>query len=210
MLKLPAAIVYELSMCAAIALAACMMVFMLLSLNRFNQALEHDAELELLAGGTTDPTLQKRSKSYKELIEIVDSLPPEKQAEWKTVRVICKTEMVLLMLAISMLSGMTQASSKLLLLSIADKASWGLILTFFLVLGIAAIIVLVTINVTMALYKQIDFVQLYTSFAIVFTMISGLCLFNEIQFYDAGSLSGVFSGCALCVIGVCLVAGKRG
>ena len=138
---------------------------------------------------------------------------PEKldAQQWKWVRRGVKVPMVLLVFSMSMLAACCQASTKLFELSFHDRAhaSWALITLYFGLASVTAILIVVIVNVTMALYKQVDFVQLFTATSIVMTLIGGLCLFNEIQYYSAGSLSGVFAGVFLCVAGVVIIAGKH-
>ena len=162
MLKLPPALIFEVTTVAVMALAAVSLVLLLLKLNTLGRQLEREVELDLLSGLVP----VKRSKSYKELIEYVESFDEletskqESMAEWKTLRRFIKVPMVLIVVGFNMVSALCQASCKLFELSIYDHASWGLILTFLILMAITATTNVVLVNVTMALYKQVDFVQL--------------------------------------------------
>lgn len=65
-----------------------------------------------------------------------------------------------LCLSISFLASLSEGSAKLTELSFHARASWGLIIGYGLLLLTAASSIVVIINLTMAFYKQVDFVPI--------------------------------------------------
>lgn len=88
--------------------------------------------------------------------------------------------MVLLIAQENMAGTFVSAAVKFAMLSYHDGASWGLIFAYLILLGVSALNVLIVQNVVMALYTQVDFVQLNAAITISMSIFGGLCLFDEI------------------------------
>ena len=77
---------------------------------------------------------------------------------------------------------------------------------FFMILLTLAIpgngLQLYFINVSMKYYDQIEVIPVFLSSALVFILVSGLIIFDEIALYNAASLVGITIGTILCLIGI--------
>ena len=117
--------------------------------------------------------------------------------------------MVLLVLFETSVVGATSAYVKLFQLAIHFNASGLQIFGYFSLVALCWVVSFITTNIMIAIYRQVDYAQIFSGGFIMMTILSGLLLFDEIQFYDAKSLCGVFGACALCLTGLCIIAFKH-
>jgi len=61
----------------------------------------------------------------------------------------------------------------------------------------------------MSVYLQVEVIPIFAAGVICFNMSSGLCIFDEIRFYNALHLCLLFFGAGLCIAGVIIFATKH-
>jgi len=124
------------------------------------------------------------------LVELICDLPAfyfkENFPDFILLFYLFRVPMVLMLLTVSMLSGLNIAVGKVLgeaLASGVSFLSW-LVLWIVICLVSCAVLMLYLLNLSMKVYRQIDVVPVYQSLDQLFWIISGLVLFNESQEYS--------------------------
>ena len=64
------------------------------------------------------------------------------------------------------------------------------------------------LNMALKNYRQIDVVPTYESTLTIMTVVSGLVLFNESQFYSWLRIGGIFLGISLVILGIIVLTIK--
>lgn len=90
----------------------------------------------------------------------------------------------------------------------APFVSW-IVLGLALVGASTALLQLYTLNVVMKYYEQVELVPIYQSLVVVFSLCSGLVLFDESALYTWGQLLEIIGAILLVIIGIFVLALKH-
>lgn len=113
--------------------------------------------------------------------------------------------MLLIIATAAMQSGITIVILKLITeLGQAGEifSSIGLVITLLVSMALSGVIQLHMLNLAMKYYDQIEAVPIYSTSVSIMWIITGLIVFDEIRFYEAPQLVGIFGGIILSCIGI--------
>ena len=119
--------------------------------------------------------------------------------------------MVFILMASAMLSGLNMATFKVIGEAITSGTSIFSLFVISLVIAglLQAVLCLYLLNLAMKTFRQIDCVPVYESLCIVFTIMYGLVLFDESQYYTWGQVMGILGGAFIIMIGIFILSLKH-
>jgi multidrug transporter EmrE-like cation transporter len=147
-------------------------------------------------------------------LELVSDLSIEKvkeiDPESGPLKLFNKVPMVMLMCCTGCLSGLNQAAFRFVGLAFRDgHAFFSVFVVGLSLLGLlGSTIQFALLNLALKNYRQIDVVPVYESTLTVMTVVSGLVLFNESQYYTWARLIGIFASTFFVIIGIAVLTMK--
>jgi drug/metabolite transporter (DMT)-like permease len=187
--------------------------------NEENEALgiiNDDPNLALLETESSDDSLDvdkiiestTTKRPTRLLLMLVSDLTIEKMkeidAESGPLKLFSIVPMVMLMCCTGCLSGLNQAAFRFVGLAFRDgHAFYSVFVMGLILLGlVGSCLQFALLNLALKNYRQIDVVPVYESTLSVMTVVSGLVLFNESQYYSWERLIGIFVSTFLVVLGI--------
>ena len=70
------------------------------------------------------------------------------------------------------------------------------------------IVMLIFLQGAMKYYDQIEVIPMYVTSSLIFTIVSGMIMLNEIADYSPGQLVGIFFGIVICILGIVIMSQK--
>ena len=85
----------------------------------------------------------------------------------------------------------------------------GFVIFLFATATPSNIVMLVFLQGAMKYYDQIEVIPIYLTSTVIFTVVSGMVMLNEIRLYSALQLVGICIGMVLCIAGIVIMNYKN-